>query len=197
LVSPAGLIIAAVLSNSVFHPWYLLPYLPGILLLISVGVVAALQRLRRGSVSVGAGVVVWAALVGLANARIWQFQLQYPVEPAKEAATFIGAPQNVRKHVHPGSPSISVRSRHQLHVPTARQVTTAEGLKAAVEEAKRAGVPHYHYECLAGLLVASGDPMAAVLADPQYFKSRKAFLGTNPERCVTIHEAAHNSQIGD
>ncbi len=190
LVSPLVLIFAAVATNSVFHPWYLLPYLPGVMVLVALGASYFLGHLPR--VPGTLALVAWAGLAVAVAAPVWSFQLRYPVEPAKEAAAYIQAPQTLANHSHPGIPSISVRSRHQLHIPTARQATTAEGLIAAVEEAKAAGRKHFHYECLAGLLVKSGNPMAAVLADHRYFKSKKAFFGTNHERPVTIHVAAHN-----
>jgi hypothetical protein len=192
LVPPLLILGQAALSGSVLYPWYLMAAVPGMLLLLAIGLETAAVRLTGsagGQAAVlGAGVAVFGLMGGAARDHL----RHHPIEPNREAALLV---QPVINPHHPDYQRTVLTGgflmRNTIYDPGVREFQTVAELRALMEEAGRTGRDFAVIYGQQELARQSFPEIMAVLDDPSVFTPVATLPGQ--EAYSTRHIVRHAS----
>ena len=183
VVAPMGMVGFGALSKSVFYVWYLSMFVPGLMLLLALGVHDLASRFRNGP-----RWLVSAVAIGFTAAYGWSTALPnrvirtYPMEPLREVAEFLTT-QN------PDATAVlGVKAPHQIYYPTARRISNATDLEKAKVDARQANVPFYIIENQVGLEKLRNSDLYKDLANASQFRQIFHSPALYPDRAMAVHE---------
>jgi hypothetical protein len=183
VVAPIGMVAYGALSKSVFYVWYLSMFVPGIMLLMGLGVCDLACRLKKGPrwlVPVAA--MAFAAAYGLSTATPNFVIRTYPMEPLREVADFIKARDPANSAI------LGVKAPHQIYYPTARRISNAADLQKAKADALQAKVPFYIIENQVGLERLRNSDLYRDLINASQFRQIFHSPALYPDRAMAVHE---------
>ncbi|MFN0126030.1 MAG: hypothetical protein ACKV19_05020 [Verrucomicrobiales bacterium] len=140
LLPPVMILAQSGMTGSVLYPWYLMGAVPGILLLIAIGLESLAVRAATSptvQASILGGAVVLSAMMG---SRTREILRRHPIEPNREAAMLV---QPVINPHHPdyqrGVLTAGFLMRNTIYDPGVREFSSVDQLRALMEEALRTG----------------------------------------------------------
>ena len=171
LLPPAFILIQAGLSGSVLYPWYLMAAVPGVLLLLAIGLETAATRVTGSAAGqtalLGAGVLAFALTGAEARAHL----RRHPIEPNREASLLVQPVINPRhpdyqRHVLTGG----FLMRNTIYDPGVREFENVAQLRALMDEAGRTGRDFVVIYGQRELARQSFPEIMALLDDPAVFQ---------------------------
>jgi hypothetical protein len=192
VVPPAVILIQAALSGSVLYPWYLMAAVPGVLLLMAIGLDTTAARLTASPA--GRTAVLAAAVLGFAltGAQTRAHLRQHPIEPNREASLTVQPvinPHHPEYHRHVLTAGFLMRNT--IYDPGVRAFETAAQLRDLIDEAARTGrdcVVIYGQRELARQVFPE---IMALLDDPAVFEPVATLHGQ--EAYCTRHVVRHRA----
>lgn len=190
LVPPAVILVQAAISGSVLYPWYLMAAVPGVVLLMAIGVDTAAARLTAypaGRSALTAAAVSGFALTGTeARAHL----RQHPIEPNREASWRIQPvinPSHPEYHRHVLTAGFLMRNT--IYDPGVREFENVTQLRQLMDEAAGSGRDFIVIFAQRELARQSFPEIMALLDNPAVFEPVATLFGQ--EAYCTRHIVRH------
>lgn len=179
------LLLVSILKHNIIHPFYFVPGLPMLALVMGCGV----DLLSRHLASQGLGRAVTFVLVGAFGAFTWRqnsILRHYPIEPMRESV------EVMRKERHPELGNLkSVLTAHvnflpKVYDPAGVQITDRPGLERLISRSRAENLPLFVNLSDLRFARMRHPDVVALLEDDSLFDARADFPGTDrqPSRVV-------------
>ncbi len=192
VLPPVFVLLQSGLSGSVLYPWYLVSAVPGVVLLMAIGLDAVALRCVRSAagrpVFLGAAVLI----IALTGARTRELLRRYPIEPNREAALLV---QPVINPHHPDYQrhvlTAGFLMRNTIYDPGVREFATLDQMRTLMDEARESGRDFVVVYGQPGFARQEFPEIMAVLDDPAVFQHLATLPGQ--EAYCTRHVVKHMS----
>lgn len=170
LAPPLMILGQAAFSGSVLYPWYLMAAVPGVLLLLAIGLETAAVRLTGSAAGqtavLGAGAALFALMGGPARDHL----RHHPIEPNREASLLV---QPVINPHHPDYQRTVLTGgfmmRNTIYDPGVREFQTVAEMRKLMDKARRTGREFVVIYGQQELARQSYPEIMALLDDPAVF----------------------------